>query len=325
MASAKDVLSEDELEALAEGVANGQVKVEGDKNISQPSVSLYDFHQPAHLLKARLPALEMVNERFAKDFQTNLFGFIQRLVEIEAEEVQLLKFADYLNSLPLTTSVNRVRVSELSGSILISVSGNLVYYFVDCFFGGAGAEAKISEDHEFTVTEKRIVERVLELAFQDLVVAWNPVAKLSFTFMHSETRTQLGAMSESSEVVVVSKFNIKANDVEGEISILIPHGLLEPLRPMLASGVKKGNADSDEHWRLNLRKKLEEVEIDINAVFAQAEITLGDLVSLKPGDFVPVNMSEQTVVCSEEVPIFEGKVGMSNQQAAVRVGQFYRH
>jgi flagellar motor switch protein FliM len=143
--------------------------------------------------------------------------------------------------------------------------------------------------------------------------------------MHAENRTHIAAAAEPSEVVVLSKFILKINNTEGELNVVMPHGLLDPLRPLLASGVKKGHTDSDENWRYNLQRKLEEVEIDINAIFAQADISLGELFSLKVADFIPVNMSETTLVYSEDVPLFEGKIGMSNQQAAVRVGQLHHH
>lgn len=325
MADNREVLTEDELEALAEGVASGSVAVEGGRGNGRANVALYDFHQPAHLLKARVPAMDLVNERFCRDFQASLFRFLQRMVEIEAEEVQMLKFADYLNGLAVNSSVNRVRVNELNGSMLFTLSTELVYVFVDCFFGGRGDTPPARKEREFTVTEKRVVERALNLAFADLSTAWQPVTRLSFSFMHAESRAQMGSMAESTEIVTVSKFKIKMGKLSGEMHLVMPQGLLEPLRPLLASGVKKGHADSDENWRNNLRRKLAEIEIDINAVFTETEISVGDLLSLKPGDFIPVNMSEMTLICAEEVPLFAGKIGMSNQRAAVRVGQWLQH
>ena len=323
MASSQEILSEEELEALAEGVANGEVQVESDTGSGKANAVLYDFHQPAHLLKARLPALDLVNERFCKDFQKTLFNFMQRVVAIEPEEVQMLKFSDYINSLPVSTSVNRVRVNELNGSVLFTIESNLVYLVVDCFFGGPGVAAGSDEEREFTAAEKRMIEKLLNISFKDLESAWSSVSKLSFSYMQAENRSQLSGLADSSEVLVLSKFKVSMNEVSGELHIAMPHSLLEPLRPVLASGVKKGHADSDENWRKNLRAKLEEVEIDINAVFAEAEISLKELLSLKPGDFIPVSMSDATFVFSNDVPLFQGKLGMSNQQAAVRVDHWY--
>ena len=325
MADSREVLSEDELNALAEGVASGEVEVGSGAGQVSGNVVAYDFHQPAHLLKARLPALDLVNERFCKKYQTTLFGFLQRMVEIEADELQMLKFADYLNSLPLSNSVNRVRINELNGSMLICIDMSLVYVLVDCYFGGPGVPINHDEEREYSAMEKRIIERVLKMAFDDLGEAWAPVSKLSFEFMHAESRGQVSNMADSSEIVVASKLRLKLNDTSCEMHLVIPYSLLEPLRPVLASGVRKENVNSDASWRRMLRASLDDVEIDINSAFTETDISLGELLSLKAGDFIPVNMKETTEVSCEDVALFEGKVGMSNQAAAVRLTRWHRN
>ena len=51
----------------------------------------------------------------------------------------------------------------------------LVFILVDNFFGGDGTiHAKI-EGREFTPTELRVIQMVLEIAFGDLMQAWKPV------------------------------------------------------------------------------------------------------------------------------------------------------
>jgi len=321
-ANSQEVLTEDELEALKEGVVNGDVQVSGDHGRSG-NVITYDFHQPAHLLKARLPALDLVSERFSREFQTTLFSFLHRMVEIEAQELQMLKFIDYLSSLPVASSVNRVRINELNGSMLMSIDANLVYIIVDCFFGGPGKAGGNIAQREFTTMEKRIIERILNLAFQDLSKAWAPVSKLSFEYMHAENTGQMAGPTDSGEIVVVSKLKLKLNETECEMHLVIPYSLLEPLRPVLASGIRKERVDSDENWKRMLRNNLGEVEVQVNAIFTETEISLGELLSLKAGDFIPVNMTETTTLYCDDVPMFEGKVGMSNQTAAVRLTQWH--
>jgi flagellar motor switch protein FliM len=325
MTDSHEVLSEDELEALAEGVASGEVQVETDHGQGSAGVATYNFHQPGHLLKARLPALDLVNERFCKEYQVSLFNFLHRMLEIEQEELQMLKFADYLNSLPVASNVNRARINELNGSMLFCLDSDLVYILVDCFFGGPGIPPNQSEKREYSVMEKRIIERILNLVFQDLTKAWAPVSKMSFEYMHMENKSQMSGLAESNEIVVLSKLKFKLYETECEMHMVIPYALLEPLRPILASGIRKEHVDSDENWRRLLRNSLGDVEVDINSVFIETDISVGELMSLKAGDFVPVNMTETTTVCCEDVPLFEGKIGVSNQAAAVCLTQWHRN
>ena len=316
----EEILSEDEMEALAEGVSSGEVEVESGSAAPEGEVAHYNFHQPAHLLKARLPALDAVNERFGKAFEATLFGFLQRVVEIEVAEVEMVKYLDYVNSLAITASVNRVKVNELNGSILLNLNPNLVYLIVDCFFGGPGKIDADNLEREYSVTEKRIIERVLSQAFKDLSQAWSSITKLSFEYLNAENQTQMLELIDPSEIVIICKFTIKLTDAEGEIHIVMPHSILEPLRPLLASGARKEFSDSeDENWRQSLKNRLQEVPIDIRALFTETTISLGELLSLKAGDFIPINVAETTVVSADEVPLFVGKIGMSNKMASVRM------
>ena len=318
MAASKEVLSDEELEALAEGVQSGEVVV-GNGHSAGGHVVQYDFHQPAHLLKARLPALDMINERFGKLFQSSLFGLIHRMVEIQSEEVQMMKYTDFINSLPTNCNVNRVRINELHGAMLLSINAEMAYVIVDCFFGGPGNIENAKLDRESTNTERRVVERVLAMVFNDLNKAWAPVTKLTFDYLHTENRMQMVNLGDHSDVVVLSNFSISLNGVDSRFAIAIPYAMLEPLRPILASGVRKENVESDDSWRQRLRNRIEEADVDLSAIFAETGISLRELLSLQPGDFIPINMKETTTVYADDVPLFEGKIGMSNQATAVRL------
>ncbi len=319
MSDNKEILSDEEIEALSEGVASGQVEVENSGAGKSTNAVQYDFHQPAHILKARLPALDMINERFAKYYGSSLFTVLHRLIEIETGEVELIKYADYINSVPNNASLNKVKANELHSTMLFSFDAKLVYLIVDFFFGGAGIVGKIEEDKELSPTEMRVVERVLSYAFNDLKSAWKPVSAVSFEYLHAESRTQISNFADPAEVVVLSKFTMKFNDLEGEFHIVIPYSALEPLRPILASGARKEQVESDDSWRVRLKERLSDVAVEVNAIFTETNLTLNELLALKPGDFIPISMKDTTTVCSNDIPLFEGKIGMSNRATAVRV------
>ncbi len=315
----EDILSEDELEALAEGVNSGEVSVGTDQASALGQVAHYDFHQPAHLLKARLPALDVINERFCKLYQAAMFSLLHRIVEIEADEVQMVKYGDYVNSVPLTASISRVRVDELNGEMLVSIDAKLIFLVVDCFFGGPGEINENALGRDFTETEKRVIQRILGHAMSDLQNAWSPIAKLSFDYLHAESRAQMTNLVDVSDVVVLSKFTIRMNDVTTEMHIAMPFSILEPLRPILASGVRKEHTESDDNWRHDLKARVQDAGIEINAIFSEKTISLRELLMLKTGDFIPIMMKDLTIVYSEDVPLFEGKIGMSNQAAAIKL------
>ncbi|MBA3582148.1 MAG: flagellar motor switch protein FliM [Gammaproteobacteria bacterium] len=322
--ASKDVLSKDEMDALTDNAYEEEIVIEKNGKPAGGRVLQYDFHQPAHLLKARLPALDMINERFCKLFQNGLFNLLHHMAEITSSEIEMLKYTDFINSVALDASISRAKIPELNGAFLIILDASLVYVIVDCFFGGPGRSRASTGEREFTSLEARIIEKLLTSAFKDLQNAWRPVAQLTFEYMHQERHGQLEGLGDTSEIMVRSRFKITIGDEVSEMQIVLPFSLLEPLRPLLASGVRKEHPESDDSWVRLLTDRVQETHVGISAIFAETDITLGELLSLKAGDFISLMMEEDTVVYADEIALFKGKIGVSNQAAAVRLTEWIK-
>ncbi len=106
-----------------------------------------------------MPTLEMINDRFARQFRVGLFNMIRRTPEISVAPIQVLKFSEYTQSLHVPSSLNLIRLEPLRGTALLVLDAKLVFAIVDNFFGGNGRYAKI-EGREFTLTEGRIIQMV---------------------------------------------------------------------------------------------------------------------------------------------------------------------
>ncbi len=104
-----------------------------------------------------MPALEMINERFARLFHQSLYNLLRRSPEISVSQVTMKKFNDYVNTLHMPTNINVVRINPLRGMGLVVLDPKLVFTAVDNLFGGIGRHAKV-EGRDFTATEQRIMQ-----------------------------------------------------------------------------------------------------------------------------------------------------------------------
>ena len=231
-----DLLSQDEIDALLHGVDDVDDDDTGDGG--DENAAEYDFSSQDRIVRGRMPTLEMVNERFARHLRISLFNLMRRTTEVSINGVQMLKFGEYIHTLFVPTSLNMVRFRPLKGTALITLEARLVFILVDNFFGGDGRYPAKIEGREFTPTERRIIQLLLKIVFEDYMEAWAPVMDVEFEFLDSEVNPSMANIVSPTEVIVVCSFHIELDGGGGDFHIALPYSMLEPIRELLDAGVQ---------------------------------------------------------------------------------------
>jgi flagellar motor switch protein FliM len=312
----QDLLSQDEIDALLHGVDDGDIGPEED--IDAAGVRSYDLTSNDRIVRGRMPTLEMINERFARYTRISMFNFLRRSADVASGGVQIMKFGEYVHTLYVPTSLNLVKMRPLRGTALFIMDAKLVFKLVDNFFGGDGRHAKI-EGREFTPTEVRVVQLVLSQIFNDMMEAWAPIMKLEFEYVGSEVNPAMANIVSPSEVVVVSTFHIELDGGGGDLHLTIPYSMIEPIREVLDAGVQSDIDDVDERWLHSLREDILEARVPIHGTLVEREISLREVAKLKAGDVIPIEMPENFILQANGVPVFRGKMGISNENLAVKI------
>jgi flagellar motor switch protein FliM len=319
-----DLLSQDEIDALLHGVDSGDVETGADEVLDPDEVRSYDFASQDRIVRGRLPTLEMINERFARYFRTSLFNMLRRSADISVSGVQMLKFSEFVHSLFVPTSLNITRITPLRGKSLFVLDPKLVFSVVDSFFGGTGRFHTKIEGRDFTPTELRVVQMLLNIAYGDLKQAWQPVLDIEFSYVNSEVNPQFANIVSPSEVVVVTTFNVDLESGGGDFYICIPYSMLEPIRDLLDAGVQSDRGERDERWELAMREEVMGATVELSSIFGEATLPLRDLASLQVGDVIPLEVSDMVEVCAESLPIFRGQVGVHNNSFSIKVTEWLK-
>ncbi|ABO23242.1 flagellar motor switch protein FliM [Shewanella loihica] len=310
-----DLLSQDEIDALLHGVDD----VEEEEVSDALDARAYDFSSQDRIVRGRMPTLEIVNERFARHLRISMFNMMRRAAEVSINGVQMLKFGEYVHTLFVPTSLNMVRFSPLKGTALITMEARLVFILVDNFFGGDGRfHAKI-EGREFTPTERRIVQLLLKIIFEDYKEAWAPVMDVEFDYLDSEVNPAMANIVSPTEVVVVSSFHIEVDGGGGDFHITMPYSMIEPIRELLDAGVQSDTQDTDMRWSQALKDEIMDVEVGLDATIVEKEISLKDVMGFKAGDIIPVEMPEYIVLRVEDLPTYRCKLGRSRENLALNI------
>jgi flagellar motor switch protein FliM len=313
-----DLLSQDEIDALMDGVTGGTVATGSDEPLPPDAVINYDFTQQDRIVRGRLPTLEMVNDRFARFFRTALFGVLRKTCEVSVLGVKMVKFAEYVHGLALPSNLNMVRIKPLRGTALGVFEPRLVFTVIDNFFGGDGRFHARIEGRDFTATENRVIQIMLAELFGAMAEAWSPVLGLNFEYLNSEINPQFANIVSPTETVVVSRFHVELDGGGGEVHLTMPYAMVEPIRTLLDAGVQSDRMDGDDRFAEMLREEVLDAEVDISSLLLEAQLSLGQFLHLRPGDVIPVQLPELTTVYAEDVPVFRGRYGQSNGRNAVR-------
>ncbi|HZY32474.1 MAG TPA: flagellar motor switch protein FliM [Rhodanobacter sp.] len=313
-----DLLSQDEIDALLDGVSGGAVATGGDEPLPSDAVITYDFTQQDRIVRGRLPTLEMVNDRFARFFRAAIFNVLRKTCEVSVLGVKMVKFAEYVHGLAVPSNLNLVRIKPLRGTALVLFEPRLVFTVIDNFFGGDGRYHARIEGRDFTATENRVIQIMLDALFGAMVEAWAPVLGLQFEYQSSEINPQFANIVSPTETVVVSRFHVELDGGGGDINLTLPYAMVEPIRNLLDAGVQSDRVDRDDRWAELLQEEVLDAEVDLSSLLLEAQLSLGEFLHLRPGDVIPVQLPELATVYAEDVPVFRGRYGQSNGRNAVR-------
>ncbi|HCH2206215.1 TPA: flagellar motor switch protein FliM [Vibrio parahaemolyticus] len=315
-----DLLSQDEIDALLHGVDDVDDIDEPLDNDTEGAVS-FDFSSQDRIVRGRMPTLELINERFARHMRISLFNMLRKTAEVSINGVQMMKFGEYQNTLYVPTSLNMVRFRPLKGTALITMEARLVFILVENFFGGDGRfHAKI-EGREFTPTERRIIQLLLKIVFEDYKEAWSPVMGVEFEYLDSEVNPSMANIVSPTEVIVVSSFHIEVDGGGGDFHVVMPYSMVEPIRELLDAGVQSDKMETDVRWSSALREEIMDCPVNFRVNLLEKDISLRDLMELQPGDIIPIEMPEHATMFIEDLPTYRVKMGSSEDKLAVQVSQ----
>jgi flagellar motor switch protein FliM len=312
-----EFLSQDEVDSLLRGVTGEteEMKVEA----APGAVKSYNMATQERIVRGRMPTMEIINERFARLFRIALYNFIHRSSEVSVGPVKVMKFSEFIRNLPVPANLNLVSVKPLRGTALFIFDPNLVFMVVDSLFGGDGRFHTRVEGREFTQTEHRIIQKLLEVLFETYTKSWEAVQKLEFEFQRSEVNPQFANIATPNEVVVVTTFEVEFTGVGGSIHICMPYAMLEPIRELLYSTMQGDHVIADKRWLHMLAKQIQSADIELTAVLGHANVTLDDVLKMRNDDIIPLEVPEYVNVMVDGVPVMECKYGVANTHYALKV------
>lgn len=316
-------LSQDEIDALLEGVTGESQKL-AKEEVPTGAVRGYDLSSQERIVRGRMPTMEVINERFARNLRVGLFNFIRRSPEISVGTVSVQKYSAFLRELVVPTNFNIVAIRPLRGNGLIVCEPTLLFGVIDSLFGGTGKFHTRIEGRDFSPTEQRVINRMVDVVSEEYKKAWKGVYPLELAYQRSEMQPQFATIATPSEIVVSTSFTLEIGDLTGSLHICIPYSTLEPIRDVLYSSVQGDAIEVDRRWVKLLGNEIQAANVELVAQLAQADATVEQLLALKVGDFIELERQPIINAQIDGVPIFTCQYGTHNGKYALKVERTIR-
>ncbi len=314
------LLSRDEMEALLAEVSGGRVSAVAPSGEAES----YDFASPTAVFRSFSLQLEAIHQRFAESLRAGLAELLRCDLEIEADAPEPCALTTFLASLGNPCSIHQVRLDPLPGHSFVAVDRALLFAVVDAFFGGPRRCPGAEHLRPLTDTELRMAQRLRPVLIRALEEVWGELQPdLKVVVLREEHNPSFVKRPSTQDLVVVGQLLVRLGECEGRIRTAIPTRTLDPLRARLLNGLS-GEPVQDIAVARRWRRAIELSPVSMRCPLVEIELSVRELLGLRTGDVIPIDLPKQVQVEVEGIPFFSGRFGAHEGRRAVRVERTLR-
>jgi flagellar motor switch protein FliM len=218
-------------------------------------------------------------------------------------------------------NLNISRMEELRGPMLMTLRPKFISTLTASYYGGSIVQPD-QKRNEFTSTEERVIEIIHTGLSNSLAEAWSDLMPITLAAPSREVNPQFASFVDGSELVIICSFLIQLPNAEAvNLEVVYPLQTLKPIASQLRSRVQSDSGDDDVTWREKMERAILNIPLNITALLGEPVMSMGQLIRLKTGDVVPIQINEGIEVRVEDNPIFLAEIGEVSGQVAVSLSR----
>ncbi|WP_299730397.1 FliM/FliN family flagellar motor switch protein [uncultured Endozoicomonas sp.] len=295
---------------------SGSPKVQKVHSSSEfQNLETYDLTNPDYKIHDLLPTLELINQRFSQLFRHAISSIFRCNIDVQFDRVDSLQVGDYLANESTPDLKHIYKSTTLRCSGFMALESPMLFSLVDIFFSGTG-ETLSPQRQELTTAEIRILNRVLKASADKQTEAWSSI--LSFKIKLAETyNSPISTLFRSdTEIILLSQFTLQLGNNTSSFHLVMPYQALEPVREKLQAFKV---AEQDPQWQRNMLQGLMQAPLDLSARLCEVDVSLRDVMRLKPGQIIQVDIPPSVTVKVAGVPTFKASVCSVQSSLAMKI------
>ena len=316
------VLSDEEKDALLDGMSNGDVEVQTGKGVQYANVREFEIGPRAHIVSNSYPRLQAVNKQFASRFGKQVEQMLNAEADIAFERLDSCTFAEFCGRSNGLRLLVEFTAKPLEGPGFLHMDASMVSHLVETFFGGGSNESGREAGTFFTAGEVSVANLFSKALISIVDEVWQPLMHIESEHVHTHPDSDAIENVEASDAVVVSDFTVTIAGREESLSIVWPLATVAPLVPVFDGQKRERDPAEDARWARAIRARITDSTISISSRVGRTRMPLGDVAELKPGAVIDISNPQRGTVFAKSVPVLEGRFGVHDGRYAIEAGRW---
>jgi flagellar motor switch protein FliM len=285
-------LNPEEIKALMSAIQDGRVNTEAAR-APRAQVVPYDLTSQDRIIRGQMPTLDAINEQVASVLGIGLAGRTRVPLRVTSSPATLLKFADLVPLLAPPASVCVLGLGAAYGFALAVLEPGLAEALLAAALGDRRVRAPegARETHrDLTAVEQLVLRRLLLILTEAMAQAWTPVLPIQPEVLRFELDPRMATIAPPTDVGIVSGFELKGG-IDGRLQLVIPYAAVESAKQKLTSP-RRLSQRADERFAEALSHEIEQVAVEIRALYGRTRIPFARLLDLAEGDVLLLDTDE---------------------------------
>ena len=328
-----EVLSQRQLDALLSAARSGEMDLSASaEKKAEKKYRKYDFYSPRKFTKDRMKMISGVFENYTRIINSRINGLLHTTCEIEVESVEEQRYYEFSNALSegdvlaLADVALKKEPRPEDAPVLIRFSTTLMLSMMDRLMGGEGdLDPGLPNGYTYTDLELRLYESIVKDLVSVLGGSWENYIDLNFLYRRIETNPTLVQLIGLDETVVIVGISLKFSNASGQMYICLPGTVLTNIFTQISASSQSGRGSGEDHSQ-EILGILRDSELEISAELGRTQLQLQDIYFLDVGDVIDLGhpTEEPVYLYIGGKPWFSGKMGIQNNNMAVKIGETYQ-
>lgn len=282
-------------------------------------VQPYTFGTSEPQTPVSLSGMDRIGERVARHLRAMLEQIIGAKPNLTTQPAEMVNFDLWSAMAPNFCSLSTYKLHPLKGSILVRLDAGMVTSMVERFYGGSGTRLA-PERNEFTRSEDRLRAKLSDDVMKSLIAAWADLLPMEMSLASREHDPQALVFAEATDQLLSQTFTLTmGKGQEWTIELMFPLMALRQLEPLLATNAPDEIQLKDPLWQARLARQMGNIRLPAKTVLARPSLTLNELLNLKNGDVIPVNIERYLPLIVENRVLAQGTIGEQSGRAAFMI------
>lgn len=316
------VLTDEEKEALLDGVATGEVEVQSAAGPLYAEVSPFEVPARSRLVSNSFPRLHSLNVRVANRLSKQAEQLVNAETEITAARIEACPYGEFCERSDGLSLVVEFSAKPLDGSGLLVLNAELVAHLVEAFYGGVDNETTHQVSEFFTRGEISVASLFCKEALEIIEDIWRPVMSTNPRQEATHQNSDIIEGFDASDRVVCAEFELNFLNNQHTFYVVWPVSMLAPLLPVFEGQKRERDPAQDALWERSLRSRLTESVVGISSRVGKSRMSLGDVAKLTAGDVIDIDNPRLSTIFVKQVPVLEGRFGVHEGKYAIEATEW---